>query len=88
MGTTCTDLQVDLSTMHLAVAASSVFHLEYCLVGNCNAEYPSLMMRYSCLVAQAIDAHAVQGTWMQSTLAHVFSAVSAKMLVSACGVIC
>ena len=43
-------------TLHLHAAAFSDLHFLYCLVANCNAEYASLIVRYSCMVAQAIDA--------------------------------
>lgn len=47
VGSACTaDLQVDHNSMHLPAAASSVLHLLYCLMGNCNAECPSFMVRY------------------------------------------
>ena len=57
VGSACTaDLQVDHNTAHLHAAAFSDLHFLYCLVANCNAEYASLIVRYSCVVAQAIDA--------------------------------
>ena len=68
VGSACTaDLQVDHNTMCLPVPAFSVLHLLYCLVGNCNPVCASLMISYSCIIAQATEC-IMQATCMQYAL--------------------